>query len=101
MRQGRQIAGCLPILVAVVIWASCVTSATGQCQYTVDLITAPPCPPIMDPRGVSPTGINKHGHVCGWYNQCEGSGEEAFVWYGPGQFFTLPRPPGYSVGAGL
>jgi probable HAF family extracellular repeat protein len=77
--------------------ASAGSRAVAQCMYDVTVIDgSPECQYDLAPVAV--TGMNEHGHLVGYWSQCDDYDPEAFVWRRDTGFTTLPRPPGF-VGA--
>jgi uncharacterized membrane protein len=78
-------------LVAVPLAAALCGAAAGQCQYVVELIEDPPCPPIGEIS--RPYAINDLGVVVGAYT-CALGHEKAFRWTADGGFALLEMPAG-------
>ena len=93
IRRRREVWRILGSILAVGVTA---TSAHAQCQYDVTIIQAPKCPPpLEEPPVTIATGLNEHGHVVGYYQQCANPARhEAFVWTPETGLVTLPRPAG-------
>jgi uncharacterized membrane protein len=72
-------------------------AAFGQCSYEVTaIVQGPPCWPGNNPTPLTPTAMNLHGEIVGWYNDCSITGKfHAFYWSpdAPDQLITLPTPP--------
>ena len=83
----------LPVVAAAVLSGGSVERADAQCSYEVTTIRGPSCG-VFDPP-VSGTGLNEHGHVVGYYQQCANPARhEAFLWTPQSGLTTLPRPVG-------
>lgn len=81
------------IAIGLLLTLSFSGAASAQCQYeVVATITAPPCP-FTGPPPVYGRGINNHGHVCGYYADCDESAlDHAFYWTPETGLVTLPEP---------
>jgi uncharacterized membrane protein len=82
------------LLIALVLTLGPATHVFGQCNYSVQQIIGPGCPPFGSPTPLIATGLNKNGEVVGHYADCSNENRHPFYWSEQTGLVTLPFPDG-------
>ncbi len=85
------------IAALIVTLVESTNTASAQCQYEITaIIEGPTCPPPFELSPVTPTAINDHGVVTGFFNPCLIGNPRPFIWSEETGFVVIPLPPGVS-----